>query len=43
MAAFICEQCGTAFTAKKNLSRHLKKHDNKKFTCDQCDEVYETE
>ena len=42
MAAFVCEQCGTSFTAKSSLGRHKEVHERKKLTCDQCQVAFKT-
>ena len=42
MAAFVCEQCGTSFTAKSSLGRHKEVHERKTLTCDQCQVAFKT-
>ena len=43
MDAFVCEQCGISFTARRSLLRHQKKHEAETFTCDQFEGSYKTE
>lgn len=37
-----CKTCGKGFAKKNHLDRHMLSHLKKEYSCDQCDQIFET-